>query len=411
MNRKKLALAGIALYSSFLLPTVAFAAEKTDVNVYYNVESELTDAEKSSIVYDLPDKYCGCGSSMVYVYKEVKKPTTPTNKDQTPPAPNHKSGRILPSTGEVLEVLPIVTGSFLMAAAGVYFFRKKGSKGIQNLIAITVIGGGLMTASHVDAYQKEGGLLSKYNSVDKISNKPFPIEIQGYEYVGYFKDSSTKATTKQVTTKVVIQDEKGNEIINSADQSYFSNAFGASPFNGAMIHSTFASLYPDVKVGTSQQALDWTPASLEAKSFDLEPVVTKESVEGLSGRALFEKVLEYNGGMPITVYRGWASYTTTDFDKVRTELIKEDFVSGHLYLTVDQMANSIETYDRTAAEVSHTLTGNLEFSAPVITTNEIDECGDLEVTYTFTVKGDYTIQTKTPDLDIRALRGTTTSSG
>ena len=400
MNKKKLALAGIGLYSAFLLPMVA-SADTNEVNVYYTVKDELTADEQGKIVAGTPDKYCHCGSAMVYVYQPVK--GTPASPDKTTPS---KKG-ILPSTGDAMDVLPVVAGGFMAAAVGVYVYRKKGSKGLKNLLAITVVGGSLMTATYASAYSKEG-VLSKYNTKAMVTDKPAPAEIEGYEYVGYFKDESEKATTKQVTTKVVITDAKGNEIANDATE-YFTNAFGKSPFTGQLVHQQFQTLYAEelassMKEGTRTQAMDWKAANVESKTYTLDPIVTTEALTE-TGEELFNRLKGANSTLAINMNTPYKNQLQ-EFSSYAELETTVRALSGKL--GTDQKPTTF-TFRASADQViTHTTTGSLTYTVDVET--KINEDCSEEITYKVKVAGDYTLTTDTPTMLVVTTAGSTTDS-
>ena len=410
INKKKVALAGVGLYSSFLLPMVA-AADVKEVNVYYSVKSELTTEEQEKVIAGTPDKYCHCGSAMVYVYQPKKAGTGDNSK------PNNKPGKpvaqkgILPSTGDMVDVLPIVAGSFVAAAVGVYVYRKKGSKGLKNLLAITVVGGSLMSATYADAYSKEGAL-SKYNTSALVSDKPAPAEIEGYEYVGYFKDESQKVTTKQVTTKVVLEDAQGNVIENDAAKEYFSNAFGKTPFTGDVIYKQFQNLYAtelasSMKEGTSSQALDWKPAAIESKTYTMEPVVTTEALTE-TGEALFNRLKGANATLGINMSTP-GTYYKTQLQEFSSYAELETTVRALWYgWGADQKPTSFNFSASADQVITHTTTGSLTYTVEV-SRKVIDDCTE-EVTYTVKVVGDYELKTDTPTMLVVTPAGTTTDS-
>ena len=519
-RNKRLAMLGIFLWSS-LLETVVSAAEVKSVDVRYVTDTELSAAETTKVIKGLPDKYCACGSSLVYVYRKVEvssdsessstsssesmppsssdetssssnesvppslsDETSSSSSESTPPSSSDETGssssenssssnserpktppkdetplesesssniippkttdeppkppqsmtntpisnrtKQLPKTGEILDILPIVSGSFLFAAAGIYLYRRKGSKGLADLLAITVVGGSLMTASYVNAYPSTNGELSSHNTIAQVSDKPAPAEIEGYEYVGYFKDDSTKLTTKEVETSVKLVDQNGN-VIQNDETAYFSNAFGKSPFSGVLIYQKLQMLYPELAVGQVTQALDWNPKTmkLENKTFNLEPVVEKEALTG-DEQTLFEKLLATNpAGVPVQVntndYVYRSQYQADNQSVSKGVIIDENLFKEYnaLFPYYEQIVGYFQLYSNEyvfksyaeyqamlhnnageygAAKISgntvYTTTGNLMYTIDQVDVQQVDECGDLKVTYTIKVTGDYEVQSK-----------------
>ncbi|HFI0039047.1 TPA: ZmpA/ZmpB/ZmpC family metallo-endopeptidase [Streptococcus suis] len=147
------------------------------INYTYVTEQELTDAEKELIIRDLPGLAQATDANYYLVYR-------PVGASQTTTGTNSK---ILPKTG-VLE-----TGAMALAGLSLLVVAvklgKKGKKELAGVIILAATGASFLapTGSALTSH-----ILAQFNhAVERSAGQalPAPAEIEGYVYVGYFKDS------------------------------------------------------------------------------------------------------------------------------------------------------------------------------------------------------------------------------
>ncbi|HEM6320804.1 TPA: G5 domain-containing protein [Streptococcus suis] len=147
------------------------------INYTYVTEQELTDAEKELIIRDLPGLAQATDANYYLVYR-------PVGASQTTTGTNSK---ILPKTG-VLE-----TGAMALAGLSLLVVAvklgKKGKKELAGVIILAATGASFLapTGSALTSH-----ILAQFNhAVERSAGQalPAPAEIDGYVYVGYFKDS------------------------------------------------------------------------------------------------------------------------------------------------------------------------------------------------------------------------------
>ncbi|HFI0790183.1 TPA: ZmpA/ZmpB/ZmpC family metallo-endopeptidase [Streptococcus suis] len=158
--------------SLFFATSIATApvVSAQSINYTYVTEQELTDAEKESIIKELPGLAQETDANYYLVYRPVP-----------------SASKALPKTG-VLETstLALAGLSLLVLAVKV---GKKGKKELAAVIFLTATGASLLapTGSALTSH-----ILAQFNhAVERSAGQalPAPAEIEGYVYVGYFKDS------------------------------------------------------------------------------------------------------------------------------------------------------------------------------------------------------------------------------
>ncbi len=147
------------------------------INYTYVTEQELTDAEKELIIRDLPGLAQATDANYYLVYRPVMTSQTTTGTNS----------KILPKTG-VLE-----TGAMALAGLSLLVVAvklgKKGKKELAGVIILAATGTSFLapTSSALTSH-----ILAQFNhAVERSAGQalPAPAEIDGYVYVGYFKDS------------------------------------------------------------------------------------------------------------------------------------------------------------------------------------------------------------------------------
>ncbi|MCK3882601.1 YSIRK-type signal peptide-containing protein [Streptococcus suis] len=147
------------------------------INYTYVTEQELTDAEKELIIRDLPGLAQATDANYYLVYR-------PVGASQTTTGTNSK---ILPKTGALETGAMALAGLSLLVVA--VKLGKKGKKELAGVIILAATGASFLapTGSALTSH-----ILAQFNhAVERSAGQalPAPAEIEGYVYVGYFKDS------------------------------------------------------------------------------------------------------------------------------------------------------------------------------------------------------------------------------
>ena len=181
--------------NNFLVETVAANEVATPNQVHYRylAEQELTEAEKTLIHHELPsDLKQDDVVYLVYRKKEV-------NSQQ------------LPNTGS--KELALATLGFATASMVVVVMSKKHRNKMLGLLFIGALGGSYFIPRSAQAFENK--ILVSYNQTIAASSQEDlakgVIQIEGYEYVGYFKASDFQEQPEQMTTAKGTQ-EAGHEV-------------------------------------------------------------------------------------------------------------------------------------------------------------------------------------------------------
>ncbi|MFI3125301.1 G5 domain-containing protein [Streptococcus suis] len=168
-------LVSATLASLFFVTSIATASSVSaqSINYTYVTEEELTDAEKELIIRDLP----GLAQATDSTYYLVYRPVVSSGSDS----------KILPETGVLGNSAMVVAGLSLLVIA--VKLGKKGKKEFAGVIILAATGASFLapTGSALTSH-----ILTQFNhAVERSAGQalPAPAEIEGYVYVGYFKDS------------------------------------------------------------------------------------------------------------------------------------------------------------------------------------------------------------------------------
>ena len=177
--------------NNFLVETVSANEVATPSQVHYRylAEQELTEAEKALIHRELPsDLKQDDVVYLVYRKKEV-------NSQQ------------LPNTGS--KELALATLGFATASMVVVVMSKKHRNKMLGLLFIGALGGSYFIPQSAQAFENK--ILVSYNQTIAASSQEDlakgVIQIEGYEYVGYFKASDFQDQPEQMTTAKGSQEE------------------------------------------------------------------------------------------------------------------------------------------------------------------------------------------------------------
>ena len=151
--------------------------QSAQVSYYYVMESELTEAEKSILIRDIPKHVEEISESYYLVYRP---------KDQ-------KLGYgALPQTGYsgVWESIFAVAGfTFLVL---IFARAKSGKRYLSSILLVTGMGSVLLSPTALAVTNLE---LAAYNQSINLGvgeSLPKPLQIDGFEYIGYLKNEDNK---------------------------------------------------------------------------------------------------------------------------------------------------------------------------------------------------------------------------
>ncbi|HFU4449709.1 TPA: ZmpA/ZmpB/ZmpC family metallo-endopeptidase [Streptococcus suis] len=174
-RKLSIGLVSAAVASLFFVTSIATAPSVSaqSINYTYVTEEELTDAEKELIIRDLP----GLAQATDSTYYLVYRPVVSTGSDS----------KNLPETGVLGNSAMVVAGLSLLVVA--VKLGKKGKKEFAGVIILAATGASFLapTGSALTSH-----ILAQFNhAVERSTGQalPAPAEIEGYVYVGYFKDS------------------------------------------------------------------------------------------------------------------------------------------------------------------------------------------------------------------------------
>ncbi|NQP31909.1 YSIRK-type signal peptide-containing protein [Streptococcus suis] len=196
-RKLSIGLVSATLASLFFVTSIATASSVSaqSINYTYVTEEELTDAEKDLIIRDLP----GLAQATDSTYYLVYRPVVSTGSDS----------KILPETGVLGNSAMVVAGLSLLVIA--VKLGKKGKKEFAGVIILAATGASFLapTGSALTSH-----ILAQFNhAVERSAGQalPAPAEIEGYVYVGYFKDS--KAVEELPAEEEKTADNGNQEIV------------------------------------------------------------------------------------------------------------------------------------------------------------------------------------------------------
>ena len=192
--------------NNFLVETVSANEVVTPNQVHYRylAEQELTEAEKALIHHELPsDLKQDDVVYLVYRKKEM-------NSQQ------------LPNTGS--KELALATLGFATASMVVVVMSKKHRNKMLGILFIGALGGSYFIPQSAQAFENK--ILVSYNQTIAASSQEDlakgVIQIEGYEYVGYFKASDFQEQPEQMTTAKGTQEEghEGESLVQPEAPAY-----------------------------------------------------------------------------------------------------------------------------------------------------------------------------------------------
>ncbi|MBY5010920.1 ZmpA/ZmpB/ZmpC family metallo-endopeptidase [Streptococcus suis] len=196
-RKLSIGLVSATLASLFFVTSIATASSVSaqSINYTYVTKEELTDAEKELIIRDLP----GLAQETDSTYYLVYRPVVSSGSDS----------KILPETGVLGNSAMVVAGLSLLVIA--VKLGKKGKKEFAGVIILAATGASFLapTGSALTSH-----ILAQFNhAVERSAGQalPAPAEIEGYVYVGYFKDS--KAVEELPAEEEKTADNGNQEIV------------------------------------------------------------------------------------------------------------------------------------------------------------------------------------------------------
>ncbi|HFI0344945.1 TPA: ZmpA/ZmpB/ZmpC family metallo-endopeptidase [Streptococcus suis] len=185
LRKLSVGLVSATVASLFFATSIAAAPSVSaqSINYTYVTEQELTDAEKELIIRDLPGLAQATDANYYLVYR-------PVGASKTPAVANTNSqSKNLPKTGVIENAAMAVAGLTLLVLA--IKIGKKGKKELAGVILLAATGASFLapTSSALTSH-----ILAQFNhAVERSAGQalPAPADIEGYIYVGYFKDSKT----------------------------------------------------------------------------------------------------------------------------------------------------------------------------------------------------------------------------
>ena len=197
--------------NNLLLDQVAAneVCEPNQVHYRYIAEQELTEAEKGLIHKELPSDLKQ--DDVVYLVYRKKEVHT----------------QYLPNTGS--KELGLVGFGFATATLAVLVFSKKRPNKIAGVLFIGALGGSYFVPQTIQAF--ENHILLSYNqTISACSQEDLAngvIQIDGYDYVGYFKEADLKVSMPEnnqdnnlVTDKVMQEAREGESLVQPELPTY-----------------------------------------------------------------------------------------------------------------------------------------------------------------------------------------------
>ncbi|MCK3942599.1 YSIRK-type signal peptide-containing protein [Streptococcus suis] len=293
LRKLSVGLVSATVASLFFATSIAAAPSVSaqSINYTYVTEQELTDAEKELIIRDLPGLAQATDANYYLVYRPVgaSKPSTVVN--------TNSRSEILPKTGVMETGVMALAGISLLVLA--IKIGKKGKKELAGVILLAATGASFLapTSSALTSH-----ILAQFNhAVERTAGQalPAPAEIEGYVYVGYFKDSRAE---EKLSTEAPKTPEK--ETVKDTTEETVTEVPNTAPSHQL----------PTVEI--SEKII----TKSEVIAFDTQTVENPALAEGT------EKVIQegQNGERTITIKQTFAD----------GQLLKEEEVSSEISKTV-----------------------------------------------------------------------------
>ncbi|RSK18054.1 Immunoglobulin A1 protease precursor [Streptococcus oralis] len=176
--------------------------QSAQVKYHYVVESELTEAEKSALIREIP-KHVEDASETYYL---VYRPTTQGDSSGVFPKTGHSSLResTFTAIGLALLVLVVVRG-------------RNGKRYLSSILLVTGMGSILLSPTVLAVTNIELAAYNQSLNLGLGDALPAPLKIDGYDYIGYLKneeqnDSHLAHSAHKENPTLDLEKEKGSEL-------------------------------------------------------------------------------------------------------------------------------------------------------------------------------------------------------
>ena len=176
--------------------------QSAQVKYHYVVESELTEAEKSALIREIP-KYVEDASETYYL---VYRPTTQGDSSGVLPKTGHSGlwESTFTAMGLTLLVLVVVRG-------------RNGKRYLSSILLVTGMGSILLSPTVLAVTNIELAAYNQSLNLGLGDALPAPLKIDGYDYIGYLKneeqnDSHLAHSALKENLTLDLEKEKGSEL-------------------------------------------------------------------------------------------------------------------------------------------------------------------------------------------------------
>ena len=176
--------------------------QSAQVKYHYVVESELTEAEKSALIREIP-KYVEDASETYYL---VYRPTTQGDSSGVLPKTGHSGlwESTFTAMGLALLVLVVVRG-------------RNGKRYLSSILLVTGMGSMLLSPTVLAVTNIELAAYNQSLNLGLGDELPAPLKIDGYDYIGYLKneeqnDSHLAHSALKENPTLDLEKEKGSEL-------------------------------------------------------------------------------------------------------------------------------------------------------------------------------------------------------
>ena len=176
--------------------------QSAHVKYHYVVESELTEAEKSALIREIP-KYVEDASEIYYL---VYRPTTQGDLSGVLPKTGHSGlwESTFTAMGLALLVLVVVRG-------------RNGKRYLSSILLVTGMGSMLLSPTVLAVTNIELAAYNQSLNLGLGESLPAPLRIDGYDYIGYLKneeqnDSHLAHSALKDNPSLDMEKEKGSEL-------------------------------------------------------------------------------------------------------------------------------------------------------------------------------------------------------
>ena len=176
--------------------------QSAQVKYHYVVESELTEAEKSALIREIP-KHVEDASETYYL---VYRPTTQGDSSGVFPKTGHSGlwESTFTAMGLALLVLVVVRG-------------RNGKRYLSSILLVTGMGSMLLSPTVLAVTNIELAAYNQSLNLGLGDALPAPLKIDGYDYIGYLKneeqnDSHLAHSAQKENLTLDLEKEKGSEL-------------------------------------------------------------------------------------------------------------------------------------------------------------------------------------------------------